>query len=89
MTTVWVAQLTVSLRTAQKIAQLHGITETEVRDSVQCVRGLYGRWDEDPERGLRALIDVVIRDRPATVVLYPAPHPMRDTWKLGSVYFVD
>ncbi|MGH3997021.1 MAG: hypothetical protein ACRDTJ_06115 [Pseudonocardiaceae bacterium] len=72
MTSLWVAQLMISDRTAQKIAQLHGITETEVRDSVQCVRGLYGRWDEDPERGRRALIDVVIRDRPATVVLYPS-----------------
>jgi hypothetical protein len=89
MTTMWVAQLAVSPRTAQKIAQRHGITEAEVRDSVQCVRGLYGRWDENPEHGRRALIDVVIRDRPTTIVLYPAAHPMGDTWKLGSVYFVD
>ena len=57
--------------------------------AVKCVRGLYGRWDDDPERGCRALIDVTIRERPATVVLYPAEHPMGDAWKLGSVYFVD
>jgi hypothetical protein len=76
----------ISARTVRKIVQLHGITEAEVRDSVQCVRGLYGRWDEDPERGRRALIDVVIRGRPATVVLYPSARPMG---MLGSVYFVD
>lgn len=67
----------------------HGITEAEVRDAVECVRGLYGRWDDDPEQGRRALIDVTVRARPVTVVLYPSKHPMGDAWKLGSVYFVD
>lgn len=89
MTTLWVAELSISRRTAQKIAQVHGITEEELRDAVECVRGLFGRWDDDPERGRRALIDVAVRGRPATVVLYPAEHPMGDAWKLGSVYFVD
>lgn len=89
MTTVWVAHLSISRRTAHKITQLHGITEAEVRDAVECVRGLYGRWDDDPERGRRALIDVTVRARPVTVVLYPSKHPMGDAWKLGSVYFVD
>lgn len=81
--------MSISRRTAQKITQLHGITEVEVRDAVECVRGLYGRWDDDPERGRRAVIDVTVRARPVTVVLYPAEHPMGDAWKLGSVYFVD
>lgn len=75
MTTVWVARLSISRRTAQKITQHHGITEVEVRDAVECVRGLYGRWDDHPERGRRALIDVTVRGRPATVVLYPSEHP--------------
>ena len=57
MTRLWVAELSISRRTAQKIAQVHGITEEELRDAVECVRGLYGRWDDDPERGRRALID--------------------------------
>lgn len=89
MTTVWVARLNISCRTAQKITQLHGITEVEVRDVVECVHGLYGRWDDHPEQGRRALIDVTVRGRPATVVLYPSEHPMGDAWKLGSVDFVD
>ncbi|MGH4006737.1 MAG: hypothetical protein ACRDTH_00960 [Pseudonocardiaceae bacterium] len=42
MTTVWVARLSISRRTARKITQLHGITEIEVRDAIECVRGLSG-----------------------------------------------
>jgi hypothetical protein len=87
--TVWVAHLSISRRIANKITQIHGITEVEVRDAVVCVLGLYGRWDDDPERGRRAVIDVTVRDRPTTVVLYPLQHPMGDAWKLASVYFVD
>lgn len=70
------AELSISRRTAQKITQVHGITEGELRDAVECVQGLDGRWDDDPERGRRALIDVTVRGRSATVVLYPATHPM-------------
>lgn len=54
-------ELSISRRTAQKIAQVHGITDEEVRDAVECVRDLFGRWDDDPERGHRALIDITIR----------------------------
>ena len=60
---VWIAVLMITERTAQKIIQRHGIAEHEVRDAVVCVSGLVGLWDDDPERGLRALVDVVIRDR--------------------------
>lgn len=70
------AELSISPRTAQKIARVHGITEGELRDAVECVQGLYGRWDDDPERGRRALIDVAVRGRSATVVRYPAEHPI-------------
>ncbi|HEX5348517.1 MAG TPA: hypothetical protein VFW64_15655 [Pseudonocardiaceae bacterium] len=41
MTRIWVAELRINRRTAQKIAQVHGITEDELRDAVECVRGLY------------------------------------------------
>jgi hypothetical protein len=41
VTRIWVAELRISRRTAQKIAQVHGITEDELRDAVECVRGLY------------------------------------------------
>jgi hypothetical protein len=81
---VWVAKLSISRRTAQKITQLHGIPEVEVRDAIECVLGLYGRWDVDPEWGRRALVDVTIRGRLATVVLYPSEHPMGDAWKLTT-----
>lgn len=60
-----------------------------MQDSGGVPRDEYGRWDDDPERGRLAVIDVAIRGRPATVVLYSAEHPMEDAWELGSVYFVD
>ncbi len=89
MADVWVAVLMISERVAQKIIQRHDIEVGELRDAVVCVEGLPGRWDDDPERGRRALLDVVIRNRTATLVLYPREHPMGDAWNLGSVYFAD
>lgn len=89
MPSVWIAELLISERTAQKIRHRHDIEPDELRDALVCVAGLIGRWDDDPERGRRALIDVTIRDRLATVVLYPRRHPMGDAWAVGSVYFVD
>ncbi len=89
MIDVWVAILVVSDRVDQKIVHRYGISADEVRDAVVCVSGLPGRWDEHPQRGRRVLIDVQLRARLATVVLYPAEHPLEDAWNLGSVYFVD
>ncbi len=87
--TVWAAQLSISTRTARKIAQDHGIAEAEVRDAVQCVENVPVRWDGHPKRGLRAVLSVIVRGRPCAVVLYPVKHPMGDAWRLGSAYFVD
>ena len=89
MERIWVAGLSISPRVSNKINDAHNISDGEVRDAVVCVAGLSGRWDEHPTRGLRALLDTTIRDRPVTVVVYPRDHPMGDAWSLGSVYFVD
>jgi hypothetical protein len=86
---VWVAQLFISEAVAQKINQRHRIEPHEVRSEVVCVAGLRGRWDDHPERGRRAVIDISIRGRLAAVVLYPREHQMGDAWNLGSIYFVD
>lgn len=89
MWSVWVADLAISDQVAQKIWQRHRIRPDEVRDAVVCVAGLPGRWDDHPERGRRAVIDITVRNQEATVVLYPRQHPMGDAWNLGSVYFVN
>jgi len=53
---IWVADLKISKATADKISSLHHITGQEVKDAVVCVRGLRCTWEEDPERGRRALV---------------------------------
>ena len=82
-TTAWVAKLFVSERTRQKIATKHRLDVYEIGREVLCVEGLRGKWDEHPERGLRLLVKVRIRDLSMLVVLYPRG---KDEWDLGSAY---
>lgn len=51
-----------------------------------CVRGLSHAWDDDPERGRRALVEVTIRGKRCLVVLYPVADPSGDVYALGSAY---
>jgi len=84
---IWVAELLISDRTAEKIRTKHGIEPQEVKDEVQCAR-LRCTWDTDQERGERALVEAFIRGRRTLAVLYPAGHPASDVWHLGSIYFI-
>lgn len=86
---VRVAELHVSERTRQKIAQKHGITEEDVRDVIVGVEGLKGGWNDDARRGRRAIINTPINGRRALIVLYPAESALGDTWHLASAYYVD
>lgn len=86
--TIWVAVLRISDRTARKIIADHGLYPAEVRDAVVCRPRLRFAWDHDPERGLRALVKVSIRERERLVVLYPTEDPMGDVWNLGSAYSI-
>ena len=87
---IWVAQLNISPRTAEKITSKHSITLEEAEQAVLCVSNLDFSWDVDPVRGERAIVSLRIRNRPALLVLYDdAEHPLGDVWNLGSVYFID
>ncbi|MDP9443277.1 MAG: hypothetical protein M3P83_02570 [Actinomycetota bacterium] len=86
---LWVADLQISSRTADKIQGQHGITPHEVRDAIVCVRGLQYVWKEHPERGLRAIVHTKIRGREALLVIYPRDDRLGDSYSLGSAYFVD
>jgi hypothetical protein len=86
MDRIWVARLGISPATAAKLSSKHGLDAEEVRKAVECVPGLGFWWDDDPERGLRALLYVQIRDRQVLVTLYEADDPLGDVWNLGSAY---
>jgi hypothetical protein len=83
---LWVAELFISDRTAQKITQRHGITPDEVRDAIVCTAGLTYVWQNDLARGLRAIVQANIRGRRVLLVLYPARRAEDDEWHLGSAY---
>lgn len=84
---IWVATLLISARTAEKLSQKHGLGAQEVRAAVVCVEGLNFSWNDDPDRGLRAIVSARIRRRRVLVVLYPVDDPLGDAWHLGSAYF--
>jgi hypothetical protein len=83
---LWVAQLIVSDRTAQKLSSRHGLDVGDVRQAVVGARRLEYTWDDDPERGRRALVETEVAGRLCLVVLYPVDHPMGDVYALGSAY---
>lgn len=85
---LWVAELLISDRTAQKLAGRHGLEADEVRRAVACVPDLVYTWDDDPDRGLRAIVRITVGARTVLVVLYP--HPLGDDiFHLGSAYPID
>lgn len=86
---LWVAILYISPRVADKIQQLHHITPDEVRQAVVAVYNLGYNWDDDADRGRRAIVTTEIRNQEVAVVLYPAEHPLGDAYNLGSVYFLN
>lgn len=85
MAGVWVAQLHISDRTADKLVARHRLDPDDVRLHVECVSGLHGAWDDHPERGSRLLLKVPISGVTVLVVLYPRDGD-EDEWNLGSAY---
>lgn len=88
MVTIWVERLLISERVAIKIREKHDLETNQVRQAVVQVEGLEFSWDFDPERGVRALVDVQIGDDHVLAVLYPTENPADHTWRLGSAYVV-
>ena len=85
---IWIAKIHVSPKTATKLSTVHYLDAAEVRAELECRRGLRGRLDQHPERGLRALIYISVRGRRVLTVLYPAGDPFGEEWNLGSAYEV-
>jgi hypothetical protein len=53
---LWVAVLNISPRNGRQDLGAPWYFGLDVRLAVVCVEGLYYTWDEDPERGLRAML---------------------------------
>jgi hypothetical protein len=83
---IWVARLRISNATAHKISTQRGLQAHEVREAVECVRGLTFVWDDDRDRGRRAIVETFIRGHRVLVVLYPADDPFGEVFDLGSAY---
>jgi hypothetical protein len=83
---LWVAKLLISEAVAKKIDSRHHLTPDQVREAVVCVVGLTYAWNDDPERGVRALVEVTVGSRRVLIVLYPVADPMGDVFALGSAY---
>jgi hypothetical protein len=83
---LWVARLHISEDTRVKIHNKHDLDAQEVRLHVECVERLFYTWEDDPERGLRAIVQVWINGRHVLVVLYPVTSGADDEYHLGSAY---
>ncbi len=84
---IWVAQLHISPRTAEKIRGVHSLDPEWVREQIECRAGLVATWHVHPERGLRALIELPMKPKRILVVLYPVTDGMtQDEYHLGSAY---
>lgn len=83
---LWVAELIVSDRTKTKLSAKHQLDWRDVRDGIVCVRNRRYTWDDDPERGTRALVEVVVRGRLCIAVLYPVEDPSDDVYALITAY---
>jgi hypothetical protein len=69
-----------------KLASKHDLDAEDVLDAILCVDGLRGYWDDDPVRGLRAIVETNISGIRVVAVLYPVNDPIGDAYALGSAY---
>ena len=83
---LWVAKLLLSQATRAKLASKHNLNADDVLEAVLCVEGLNAYWDDDPRRGLRAIVETSIRGVRIIAVLYPVSDPHGDAYALGSAY---
>jgi hypothetical protein len=83
---LWVARLIISDATKRKLSAKHGLAWQDVNAAIVGVHGLDYTWDDDPERGRRAVLEADISGRLCVVVLYPVDDPLGDTYALGSAY---
>ena len=85
-TGLWVSDLRISPRTAQKIQARHGLHPPDLKAAVVGQYGLHYSWDYDSERGLRAMVKVRVGGQLVLMVLYPRTGSDPHAFNLGSAY---
>ncbi len=81
----WVSVLRINDVVAGKLGSKHGLRPDDVRQAVECRRGLRATADVDPERGLRFLLTMTIQRRRVILVLRPVSNDV-DVYRLVSAY---
>ena len=86
MPSLWVAELAISARTAEKLRRKHQLEPDDVRDALVCVRGL--RFVVEDEPSYHVIVEFWLgRDR-MLASLYPNAGMAEDAWNLASAYRV-
>ena len=81
---IWVAVLRVSPPVRAKLSSKHGLEAEEVAAALIGMDKLVAVWNDDAERGRRAIVEVLLGTRRILVVLYPTRED--GEWNLGSAY---
>lgn len=83
--TVWIADILVSDRIAEKIRSKHGLDPDEIVSLVLSPPPRLGRYVTD-DRGTRLYVTVPLGNQTILVVLHPYGD---DVWRLASAYVQD
>lgn len=86
MAQLWIAELLISDRVAEKIRSRHNQDPDAIRQALVCQWNLEYTWDNDDEWGLRAIVDTEVQERLVRCVLFPSDHPMGDMYHLGTAH---
>jgi len=84
--TEWIGDLRISHAVAEKLASKHNLDWGLVYDALVCQAGLETVWHDDPQRGRRLLVKILIRGASHLAVLYPVGEGKTDVFNLGSCY---
>ena len=87
--TLWIAELIISDATKRKLAGKHHLHWRDVHDALVGVRGLPYVRDDDPRKGERVLVQIILAGRRCVAVLYPIDDPSGDVYALATAYLRD
>lgn len=82
---LWIAELVISDRTAEKIRRKHHLEPDDVRDALVGVTGLRYVIAGQPEPS-HPIVEFTLKGQRVLAVIYPRTSAMGDAWNLASAY---